>query len=501
MEVWRVPRSVQVSLINVFFFLLFCYSKVKAMTQPQTLAEAFSQTAKALQQHGIERIRVQGLSSEDTAADASVRVLTEQEFMREFLFRLRPCIILGAMAEWPAMTKWRSDAYLFDLDGHLPPPSEADPSDEDSECEESSPLTSEAPARGGEEDCFPKEPQDGKKRVTVALTPNGYADAVTQVTYTSTDGEKAAQGAEATERIFLSAAEVKLTLPELYQMLKANPGVSATLPSATIDMRAYKEAQWSGAIAYAQLQNNCFNTEYKHLRADVVPNVEKFGTRIFGSEPEASNAWLGTGVSVSSLHQDWVENLYSVVRGVKEFLLIPPWEGIFVPRPEIPSACFELDEAASSSEKLDFRFKPYPVKDNSVMPWMDFDVTPEFVETSDEATIVEALNRNIEACHQRSLAGIPEALRSDLPPKKATTLHPLVAHVHPGETLYLPSMWLHRVSQRADETDITTRAHHRASGSSSEEMPLPLIAAVNYWFDMSFENPAVVMLREFGVLL
>lgn len=129
-------------------------------------------------------------------------------------------------------------------------------------------------------------------------------------------------------------------------------------------------------------------------------------------------------------------------------------------------------------------------------------------------------------------------------------IHPLVAYVHAGETLYLPAMWLHRVAQHADTHDLHRRAHFHChskainNGNNSSEKdnvekvlnvqtgqnilnsvdkndkemtsditvstltktshalpPLPLIAAVNYWYDMSFVNPSVVMLREFGLLL
>ncbi|CCW70147.1 unnamed protein product [Phytomonas sp. Hart1] len=106
---------------------------------------------------------------------------------------------------------------------------------------------------------------------------------------------------------------------------------------------------------------------------------------------------------------------------------------------------------------------------------------------------------------------------------KDVEVHPLVVHVHAGELLYLPALWLHHVGQRAGPDDIAARAKHRARSAGNEKAkhqhrdspeakpaatppgdalpPLPLIAAVNYWFDISYTNPAVVMLREFGLLL
>lgn len=506
---------------------------------PRDLVEAFEQTSIALQQFGLERVRVVGLSAGCVSLDVAagrghdtIRTLTEQQFMREFVFHLRPCIIVDAIHSWAAMSKWRSDRYLFDLDKRLPLVESEDDGEEGAEWTESE--------TGSEENVFTK-PIAGlhEKRVTVALTPNGRADAVTHVVYDPQDvppdrwdnlfggdaerqavslsTHPAIQGSETNssglraEKMFLAAAEVKVTLPEFYHLLQRNAFVS-DYPPTHIDMREYKRVTSEpSVIAYGQLQNNCFNTEYTHLHADVVPNIEEFGTRIFGKPPEASNVWFGTGLSVSSMHQDWVENLYAVVRGVKEFVLIPPWEGPFVPKPEIPSAFFELDVGRSNREKLDFRFSAYPKKDGSVMPWMDLDFTPEFVESSETSVLVNALNTVVDECHAQSTAGMTDEQRSKVPPRHATTLHPLVAHVHPGETLYLPAMWLHRVSQRPDEVDIAARARCRKRSlnisveeneeNTEEEMPLPLIAAVNYWYEMSFDNPAVVMLREFGVLL
>eukprot|EP00796_Vickermania_ingenoplastis_P010494 gene10494-7291_t len=472
---------------------------------PRDLLDAFKQTAEALQQFGLERVRVEGLSSSASVGiEDGIRTVTEQQFMRDFVFHLRPCIIVDAIDEWPAMTKWRNDRYLFNLDQHLPlVESEADTNEE----EEASNIFLRRAAGVHE------------RRVTVALTPNGRADAVTHVVYERSDvpaelqsltfGEAAAPHAVPSEahpalgaaehpgvvaeKVFLSAAEVRVTLPEFYRLLQGN-AYTSSLPPTHIDMRELRREGWRGAIVYGQLQNNCFNTEFTHLHQDVLPNIDAFGRRVFGSAPEASNVWFGTGVSVSSLHQDWVENLYAVVRGVKEFLLIPPWEGIFVPKPEIPSAAFALDADRTNREKLDFKFRPFPVKDGEVMPWMDFDVSPEFVESASKDDVLGALNAAIDACHEEA-GGVCRRRWGRLP-RRATTLHPIVAHVHPGETLYLPAMWLHR--------DVAARAKSRAAtsgGAGASEPPLPLIAAVNYWYDMSFDNPAVVMLREFGLLL
>ncbi|KAG8344092.1 hypothetical protein TRVL_05078 [Trypanosoma vivax] len=505
--------------------------------RPQTVAEAFAETSRALQQFSVERIRVAGLSS-DGCGDDGHRTVTEQEFMREFVFHSRPCVIVDALHKWPATRHWRDDRYLFDLDGHLPLVLEKDDkTGEEGDCYDDggsllsvseSGTTNKSEVMGNSANSV-RELQEidveaehllakyGPRRVTVALTPNGRADAVTYVTYRrpDTDGEETEKqtendpetsGTVMTEKLFMSAAEVRVTLPELYKLLQANP-LFPPPRSQFVDLR-----QRCRPIAYAQMQNNCLSSEYPHLHADIDNALNDFGERVFGGKHEAANIWLGTPASVSSLHQDWVENLYAVVRGVKEFILIPPWEGVFVPKPELPAASFTLkkdraaftdggtsdsacskkcipeaiemgcsDDNGISDEGTEYIFCGAPEKDGTLVPWMDLDLTPAAAED-------------------------PVHLKPELRGK----LHPLVVYVHPGEVLYLPAIWLHRVAQHADSRD-SQAAEDTGSGFTrhclADDMegkgvsPLPLIAAVNYWYDMSFTNPAVVMLREFGLLL
>lgn len=500
-------------------------------------------------------------SLHETTANQDVPVVTEQEFMHRFVFHSRPCVILDALEAWPALHKWRDDRYVFDLDHSLPLEAEKRSDSEEEQDEDED-------AKEGDEDTGTKE-RVGKhagetksteeavmrpKNVTVALTPNGRADSVTRVTYATAAvpaaeaarvyaGDEAGKqavllsplnqaadtdGGDAIrqEKIFMSAAELRVTLPQLYGLLLRSPMRSPPHP-IDIDMRTYADKQCTPAIAYAQLQNNCLNTEYAHLCVDLLPNVEHFGCRVFSKEAvEAANVWFGIPASVSSMHQDWVENLYSVVRGIKEFVLIPPWEGPFVPKPEIPAAAFAIDEAASlidpeddSAESWSLQFKQYPVKDGTVVPWMDFDLAGTDVEVDAEGTARAELEGRLLEKRRASTSSSPSLLSSTEVTRASNDedaaaareevdrkpLHPLVVYVHPGETLYLPAMWLHRVAQYPDSTDLHARQRHsgavNAAASAAPPPPLPLTAAVNYWYDMSFSNPSVVLLREFGLLL
>ena len=47
-----------------------------------------------------------------------------------------------------------------------------------------------------------------------------------------------------------------------------------------------------------------------------------FEKNFFHKKPDARNFWMGHNESVSAMHKDNYDNLYSVVRGEKHFTLI-----------------------------------------------------------------------------------------------------------------------------------------------------------------------------------
>ena len=62
-------------------------------------------------------------------------------------------------------------------------------------------------------------------------------------------------------------------------------------------------------------------------------------------------------------------------------------------------------------------------------------------------------------------------------------VHTLVVDVAPGEVLYLPAMWFHRVSH---QTNFNPAA---AAGAVYDPANIPAVVAVNYWYDMQFNGP------------
>jgi hypothetical protein len=49
-----------------------------------------------------------------------------------------------------------------------------------------------------------------------------------------------------------------------------------------------------------------------------------------GKTPDATNLWIGTSKSKTSMHRDHYENLFTVIRGTKIFTIYPPSEAYFL---------------------------------------------------------------------------------------------------------------------------------------------------------------------------
>merc|ERR1719474_717486 len=118
--------------------------------------------------------------------------------------------------------------------------------------------------------------------------------------------------------------------------------------------------------------------------------------------------------------------MYSVIRGEKSFLLLPPTIEPWVIKPQLKTGRWE---------KLAHGWKVVNDDSETTVPW----------EITD-----------------------PEELPADLLPIKVT--------VKKGETLYLPALWYHQVSQKGEEGRTV---------------------AVNFWYDMCFDSMSNVLLEFF----
>lgn len=69
-----------------------------------------------------------------------------------------------------------------------------------------------------------------------------------------------------------------------------------------------------------------------------------FAKEAFDKEPDAVNFWMGDSRAISSMHKDPYENMYCVISGFKDFILIPPIDVHLVPRLTYQSAIYETDD-------------------------------------------------------------------------------------------------------------------------------------------------------------
>ncbi|KAI0307323.1 Clavaminate synthase-like protein [Multifurca ochricompacta] len=225
----------------------------------------------------------------------------------------------------------------------------------------------------------------GDRPLSVAVTPNGYADAVTR----NPDGKW----------YFVEPYYQKMTMKSLLSRLG--------LPS---DMSQHTE------VFYLQSQDgNLFSSSYftsgdkeshselASLRGDVPAEIP-WCSEALGRCPDAVNLWIGDRRSVTSIHSDPYENIYHVARGSKTFLLLPPTEGWCLKERLYPHATYQRE-----SENSPLFLKP-SLSTTPPVRW-------------------------------------PSILHPEQPGSLPDTAHPIIIDVKAGETLYLPAGWWHHVRQ------------------------------------------------------
>ena len=189
------------------------------------------------------------------------------------------------------------------------------------------------------------------------------------------------------------------------------------------------------AVPYLSRQCDNVRELMPELLEDCSPSMA-LGDESFGTEVEAVNLWVGDARSVSSLHKDHFENFYAVVRGTKEFLLYPPTDVMWLKSKSYPSAAWERvrgEDAEADSERLrKTALTLVPEGDGEDVKWIPVDPLD-----------LESVARN--------------------PDMEVENASPCEITVSAGETLYLPALWLHRVTS----TSVTV--------------------SVNYWYDMRFD--------------
>ena len=116
---------------------------------------------------------------------------------------------------------------------------------------------------------------------------------------------------------------------------------------------------------------------------------------------KAVNIWIGNSHSVTALHRDNYENIYCQIIGSKDFVLIPPVATASVNERFLP--CATYDQALS----------PVPDDPPAQVPFAVWDPDLPSVNTTEFSHLVK----------------------------------PARVRLEPGDMLYLPRSWYHKVSQ------------------------------------------------------
>uniref|UniRef100_W8AWH8 JmjC domain-containing protein 7 n=1 Tax=Ceratitis capitata TaxID=7213 RepID=W8AWH8_CERCA len=231
----------------------------------------------------------------------------------------------------------------------------------------------------------------GKKMLDVTTTPNGYADGL------------AKQG---DIEYFVLPMEEKMRISEFLQRLD-DP---------------------TGAIHYIQKQNSNFTTDFPELAGDIDVSDLRFAEHCLNTPPLV-NFWMGDGHAVTSMHKDPFDNLYCVISGHKDFILLPPHQVVNIPRQVYPVGKYQRSETGQ------FYIEPVMNENSNKLDTM----RTEWIS-------VDPLAPDFNKYPQYS---------------RAQTLR---VRVNAGDILFLPNFWFHHVQQS-----------HKC-------------IAVNFWYDMEYDS-------------
>lgn len=201
-------------------------------------------------------------------------------FYRDWIGPNKPCIIRNAFSNWPALSRWTPE-YLRE--------------------------------------------KVGSKVISVAVTPNGYADAVS--------GDR-----------FVMPEERRMSFNSVLDIIEG-------------------KVQASG-VFYVQKQCSNLLAELPELTDDLQPHVSWMSDAL-GKIPDAVNFWLGEASAVTSMHKDHYENLYCVISGEKKFILLPPTDRPFIPYGEYQPAVYHQRE--------DGEFEVIDQIGSEKVPWIPLD--------------------------------------------------------------------------------------------------------------------------------
>ncbi|KAJ3654453.1 hypothetical protein Zmor_013641 [Zophobas morio] len=248
-------------------------------------------------------------------------------FYRDYVSKNCPVLIEGGCDHFPALSKWTPQYFM---------------------------------------DTFPD------KEVTVAVTPNGYADGL---------APKITEKGKV--QYFVLPEEVQMTMKEFLTKL---------------------DDQNRQHICYIQKQNSNLTEDFGELMEDVDSEIP-WASEAFNKKPDAINFWMGDARAITSMHKDPYENIYCVLDGFKDFILIPPTDLPYVPHRTYPVGTYR-DVISKTSNIED--------KQTEKIEWV----------------AVDPLKKQ----HYEKYPQFNNATQYKI-------------RVNSGDALYIPSLWFHHVRQ------------------------------------------------------
>jgi len=190
------------------------------------------------------------------------------QFYRDYVSWNRPVLIRNGLNHWKALNLWQDNEYF---DEH-----------------------------------------HGDKEVSVAVTPNGFAD--------SPVGDR-----------FVMPEERKIKFRTFLQLLE--------------------QGSQNKQVLYIQKQNSNLTQEFPDLMQQVPELL--WAREAFGQEPDAINFWMGDERAVTSMHKDPYENIYTVVKGYKDITLHPPTDIAWIPYKHYKPAVYKSTSSGFQIEDIE----------------------------------------------------------------------------------------------------------------------------------------------------
>ncbi|KZT74411.1 Clavaminate synthase-like protein [Daedalea quercina L-15889] len=236
----------------------------------------------------------------------------------------------------------------------------------------------------------------GDREISIAATPTGRADAITR----GPDG-----------RLYFAEPHIdKMTMGTFLDKITSCRAEARSADNEVYYLQSQNGNMYTGR--YFELTSDPDPSEFEPLREDI-PSEITWCSEALDRCPDAVNLWIGNSASITSVHSDPYENIYSVIRGAKHFTLFPPTEGWCLMERSYPHARYARSPTTSRLELV-----PSPPATPEVR-WSSLHDPTDSVTLPSEA-------------------------------------HPIHITVRAGETLYLPAGWWHYVRQ----SEVTIAINH-----------------------------------------